>query len=240
MIRCRKCGGFKAKHYGGNWTPDLIYELFAHLSSINATVQTSKGKSITVRKYYYQAWQLLRYISLAGFLPPLGHFIIALEDLTPTIVIKLLDSDMKDYIITQVVERFLQNANSRLYEKTKKIRGRGGYTDWAIQYSYNVSENQFGDPADEIRSYKEYMSQFIELEDGQTKILEFDPNGSKMVYGWFTVKELNKGVLQDEKSLRLPVKYAMKIKKELKAGHTVLAITQYRRRPANYDIKVIK
>ncbi|MGA8911520.1 MAG: hypothetical protein WB443_01540, partial [Nitrososphaeraceae archaeon] len=67
------------------WTTEaLIDELFLCLAGVKEIItnQEKNGKRVTVRKYYSQARDLMKWIPIAKPSPP---FIIYLSDLTPQI-----------------------------------------------------------------------------------------------------------------------------------------------------------
>jgi hypothetical protein len=96
----------------------IIDKTFEHLVNIRIEVQTPSGKFITVSKYYYQAWNILRDMRDRKILHP---FPIIVSDLPLDLICTLLNSHRKYYIISQVVENILKNSNLRLYELVTKV-----------------------------------------------------------------------------------------------------------------------
>ena len=61
-------------------------------------------------KYHRQAQNIMYSISCYGEENP---FVISMSDLRPDLIIRLLDSRRKDYILYRVVERFIDLYNDR-------------------------------------------------------------------------------------------------------------------------------
>jgi hypothetical protein len=62
---------------------------------------------------------MLNFISTTGIENP---FVISMSDLGPDLIIRLLDSHRKDYILYRVVERIIENCDSDLLRANKKSR----------------------------------------------------------------------------------------------------------------------
>jgi hypothetical protein len=59
---------------------------------------------------------MLNFISTTGIENPFG---ISMSDLCPDLIIRLLDSHRKDYILYRVVERIIENCDSDLRANKK-------------------------------------------------------------------------------------------------------------------------
>jgi hypothetical protein len=98
------------------WTEDfLIQEIFLHLAGNKETVRLHNGKSITVYKYYHQAFQLRKWIPIAK---PVPEFIVNMSDIIDTRIISelgALDKKGYEYILKQAVGRIFENNNFRQY-----------------------------------------------------------------------------------------------------------------------------
>jgi hypothetical protein len=51
-----------------------------------------------------------------------NHFVISMSDLGPDLIMMLLDSNHKDYILDRVIERIIENCDSELLGANKKSR----------------------------------------------------------------------------------------------------------------------
>jgi hypothetical protein len=133
MAICRKCGRrFKRKnvrrHPQYRSAQDVANDMYSHLISIEITIKTLSGIDIKVKKYPHHASELLKDIIAREETFP---FPIYLSDLTPLLINILLDTALKDYIISKVVQRIIKEANPDLYDRAKKIRGAFPY-QWII------------------------------------------------------------------------------------------------------------
>ena len=88
----------------------LINDIFNQLVNKNIRVETRDGESMTLPKYYHQAQEIINSIDTSGIKNP---FVISVSDLSPDLIISLLDSHRKDYILYRVVERFIENCDNR-------------------------------------------------------------------------------------------------------------------------------
>jgi hypothetical protein len=114
----------KVQHYD-EMSSNIAKQLLAQLSSIKMTIKTSNGEFIVVYKYAYLGSEYLKDI-YAG--EPELPFIISVSDLTPGLNVVLLDVRTKDTIVFHVVEKVLRDANPRLYQMIRKVRGSIPYT----------------------------------------------------------------------------------------------------------------
>jgi hypothetical protein len=96
-----------------------INEIFNDLVNKHIRVETPEGESMTVSKYYHQARQMLDSLATTGYEHP---FEISMSDLSPYLIMMLLDSHRKDYIMYRVVERIINNCDSGLLAGSKKFR----------------------------------------------------------------------------------------------------------------------
>ena len=97
----------------------MINSAFNELIKITTRVETPDGKSVTVPKYYYKARRVLCSITFSGIENP---FVFDVSDLNPYLIVNLLNSDRKDYILYRVVERIIENCDSDLLRAHKKGR----------------------------------------------------------------------------------------------------------------------
>jgi hypothetical protein len=102
-----------------DYDEQLINRVFNQLVKIPIRVETPDGESMTVPKYYHQAQHMLDFISTMESENP---FVISMSDLHPTLIMMLLDSHRKDYILYRVVERIIENCDSELLGANKKSR----------------------------------------------------------------------------------------------------------------------
>ncbi|HEY9386336.1 MAG TPA: hypothetical protein VIP70_04805 [Nitrososphaeraceae archaeon] len=111
------------------WTIEcLIDEVFLNLASTKETITNYKGRTITVRKYYNQARQLMQWIPIAK--PP-PDFIINISDLTSSklkeeIVNLVHHPKTMQHVITQGVGRIFENLDFDYYHLSiaKNLRVR--------------------------------------------------------------------------------------------------------------------
>jgi hypothetical protein len=97
----------------------MINDAFNELVKITTRVETPDGESKTVSKYYHQARQVLCSITSTEIENP---FVIDVSDLNPYLIINLLNSYRKDYILYRIVERIIKNCGSGLLGANKKSR----------------------------------------------------------------------------------------------------------------------
>jgi hypothetical protein len=94
----------------------LVDELFLCLAGVKETVTSKENcnKQITVRKYYCQARELLKWIPIAGADSP---FIIYLSDLTPQIKQEFngLALTTVRYILKEAAGRLFENLDFNYY-----------------------------------------------------------------------------------------------------------------------------
>jgi hypothetical protein len=108
-------------------TEALVDKLFLCLAGAKETiiVKENCNKEITVRKYYRQSRELLKWIPIAGADSP---FIIYLSDLTPQIKQEFdeLEVTTVRYILTQAVSRLFENLDFEYYHLStaRKIKVR--------------------------------------------------------------------------------------------------------------------
>jgi hypothetical protein len=96
------------------WTIEcLVDETFLQIARIKETVRHNE-KSLTIHKYYNQAFRLLNWIPIAQ---PTPEFIINICDLTPRILAELkgLKKDTYNYVLKQAAGRIFENINSKQY-----------------------------------------------------------------------------------------------------------------------------
>jgi hypothetical protein len=111
------------------WTIEcLIDELSLNLASTKETITNDKGRAITIRKYYSQARQLMKWIPIAK--PP-PDFIINISDLISLklkeeIVTFVHHPKTMQYVVTQAVGRIFENLDFEYYHlsiaKNLKVR----------------------------------------------------------------------------------------------------------------------
>jgi len=99
----------KWRPYDGHDKP-LINDIFNQLVNKNIRVETRDGEPETLPKYHHQAQKIIYSIACYGTENP---FVISMSDLSPDLIIRLLDSRRKDYILYRVVERFIENIDDR-------------------------------------------------------------------------------------------------------------------------------
>jgi hypothetical protein len=96
------------------WTEEfLIDKLFLQLAGTKIIVER-EGKSITVYKYYNEAFRLRKWIPIAK---PTPQFIANIYDLDLRTVaeLKVLDKDGAQYVLKQAIGRIFENIDSRQY-----------------------------------------------------------------------------------------------------------------------------
>jgi hypothetical protein len=100
------------------WTIEcLIDELSLNLASTKETITNDKGRAITIRKYYSQARQLMKWIPVARL--PSNEFVINICDLAPKVIKEIesvIDSPRTlQYVLTQAVGRIFENLDFEYY-----------------------------------------------------------------------------------------------------------------------------
>jgi hypothetical protein len=100
------------------WTIEcLIDQLFLNLCSSRQTITNNSGRTITIRKYYAQARELMKWIPIARL--PSNEFVINISDIIPIIKeeIESVANSPKtlQYILTQAVGRIFENLDFEYY-----------------------------------------------------------------------------------------------------------------------------
>jgi hypothetical protein len=100
------------------WTTEcLIDQLFLNLCSSRQTITNDSGRTITIRKYYTQARELMKWIPIARL--PSNEFVINISDIISAIreEIESLANSPKtlQYILTQAVGRIFENLDFEYY-----------------------------------------------------------------------------------------------------------------------------
>jgi hypothetical protein len=100
------------------WTIEcLVDQLFLNLCSSKQTIINDKGRTITIRKYYVQARELMKWIPIARL--PSNEFVINISDITPAIrkEIESVANNPKilQYILTQAVGHIFENLDFEYY-----------------------------------------------------------------------------------------------------------------------------
>ena len=108
----------KWRPYDGHDKP-LITDIFNQLVNKNIRIETPEGEPETIPKYHHQAQGIIYSISCYGEENP---FVISMSDLSPDLIIRLLDSRRKDYILYRVVERFIELHDRGFLAPYKKRR----------------------------------------------------------------------------------------------------------------------
>jgi hypothetical protein len=117
-VDSHKCFEIDNQKEGPEWTVEsLVDELFLNLSGTKAIVTNDKGKTITIRKYYSQARQLIRWIPVVRL--PSNEFVINICDLAPQVIRQIesvIDSPRTlQYVLTQAVGRIFENLDFEYY-----------------------------------------------------------------------------------------------------------------------------
>jgi hypothetical protein len=102
------------EQYREYWTIEcLVDEMFLQVAGTKEILKHNE-KSLTIFKYYNQAFRLLNWIPIVESSP---EFIINISDLTPRIMIELktVKKDTYNYIIKQVTGRVFENIDSKKY-----------------------------------------------------------------------------------------------------------------------------
>jgi hypothetical protein len=100
------------------WTTEcLVDQLFLNLCSSRQTITNDSGRTITIRKYYAQARELMKWIPIARL--PSNEFVINISDIIPAIreEIESVANSPKtlQYILTQAVGRIFENLDFEYY-----------------------------------------------------------------------------------------------------------------------------
>jgi hypothetical protein len=100
------------------WTIEcLIDQIFLNLCGTRQTIINDNGRSVTIRKYYAQARELMRWIPIARL--PSNEFVINISDIRPEIrkEIESIANNHKilQYVLTQVVGRIFENLDFEYY-----------------------------------------------------------------------------------------------------------------------------
>lgn len=99
------------------WTIEFLRDsLMNMLAGVNQFI-SSEGKKIVIRKYYYQALRLWKWIPISK---PAPEFVINLSDLTPRIALELrsLDHFSYNYVIRRAVGNIFENIDSKTYHRS--------------------------------------------------------------------------------------------------------------------------
>jgi hypothetical protein len=95
----------------------LVDQLFLNLCSSKQTIINDKGRTITIRKYYAQARELMKWIPIARL--PSNEFVINISDINLAITkeIESVANSPKtlQYILTQAVGRIFENLDFEYY-----------------------------------------------------------------------------------------------------------------------------
>jgi hypothetical protein len=100
------------------WTTEcLIDQLFLNLCSSKQTIINDNCRTITVRKYYRQARELMKWIPIAKLSS--NEFVIYISDLTPSVrkEIESISNNHKtlQYVLTQAVGHIFENLDFEYY-----------------------------------------------------------------------------------------------------------------------------
>jgi hypothetical protein len=100
------------------WTIEcLIDQLFLNLCSIRQTIINDNGRAVTIRKYYAQARELLKWIPIARL--PSNEFVINIFDIRPAIrkEIESIANNHKtlQYVLAQAVGHVFENLDFEYY-----------------------------------------------------------------------------------------------------------------------------
>jgi hypothetical protein len=100
------------------WTTEcLVDQLFLNLCSSRQPITDDSGRTITIRKYYAQARELMKWIPIARL--PSNEFVINISDIIPAIreEIESVANSPKtlQYILTQAVGRIFENLDFEYY-----------------------------------------------------------------------------------------------------------------------------
>jgi hypothetical protein len=100
------------------WTIEcLIDQLFLNLCSSKQTIINDNGRALTIRKYYAQARELMKWVPIAKL--PSNEFVINISDITSVVrkEIENLGNNPKtlQYILTQAAGRIFENLDFEYY-----------------------------------------------------------------------------------------------------------------------------
>jgi len=109
----------RGKRKSHDYDEQMIDEIFNQLVSKQIRVETRDGEPETIPKYHHHAKEIIYSISCYGEENP---FVISMSDLSPDLIIRLLDSRRKDYILYRVVEIFIENHDRGFLATYKKRR----------------------------------------------------------------------------------------------------------------------
>jgi hypothetical protein len=103
---------------GEYWTIEyLIEQLILNLCSIRQTTINDNGRALTIRKYYAQARELMKWIPIARL--SLNEFVINISDIRPEIrkEIESISNNHKtlQYVLTQAVGHIFENLDFEYY-----------------------------------------------------------------------------------------------------------------------------
>jgi hypothetical protein len=97
----------------------LVDELFLNLAGIREMLTTDEGKTISVRKYYSRARELMMWIPIAR--PP-PEFVINASDLSHKVIeeleIRVDNPDAIGYILKQAAGRIFENLDFNRYHQS--------------------------------------------------------------------------------------------------------------------------
>jgi hypothetical protein len=103
------------------WTIEcLIDQIFLNLCGTRQTIINDNGRSVTIRKYYAQARELMKWIPIARL--PSNEFVINISDIKPEIreeiesIVNIANSHKTlQYVLTQAVGRIFENLDFEYY-----------------------------------------------------------------------------------------------------------------------------
>jgi exonuclease V gamma subunit len=98
------------------WTTECVVdELFFSLVKKSECITNDKGRTIHIRKYYFRAREILKWIPISK---PAPIFIINITDLPEKIIKELeqvKENETITYILTQAVGRIFENLDFKCY-----------------------------------------------------------------------------------------------------------------------------
>jgi hypothetical protein len=118
-IKGKNIRGRRKRKSHDDYCESIINDIFNQLVNKHIRVETQDGESKTVSKYYQRAQYVVYSITT---MQPENPFVISMSDLSPDLIIMLLESHHKDYILDRVVERIIENCDSDLLRANKKSR----------------------------------------------------------------------------------------------------------------------
>jgi hypothetical protein len=103
------------------WTIEcLIDQIFLNLCGTRQTIINDNGRSVTIRKYYAQARELMKWIPIARL--PSNEFVINISDIKPEIreeiesIVNIANNHKTlQYVLTQAVGRIFENLDFEYY-----------------------------------------------------------------------------------------------------------------------------